>query len=125
MTVKRCVPISDEENAVAGTGAPEAPPMAVCCMVASAVEAGSITKRRMTMLSGLVDAFVDGFSYTATLVVSGNAVETKPSGTANATPIFASKTFGGGQGENVQDIPVRATLVPSGHIIASIGHAIG
>src|SRR3989338_7535636 len=123
-TVKRCVPSTVEENEVVGTGRPEAPPMAVCWIVASAVDDALISYRRMIILPFSVeDATI--VSYAATLAASGSVVTEKPTGSAKAMPASASDTFGGWQGENVHDGPMRATVVPSGQTCASSGHAIG
>ena len=75
------------------------------------------------IMSAVEDA--TGMLYATMLASSGSALSTKPAGTANAMPTLGSETFGGLHGEKVHDKPVRETEVPSGQIIASIGHAIG
>src|SRR3989338_1489195 len=64
-------------------------------------------------------------SYAATAAASGNSASVKPAGTANEMPTSGSDTFGGGHVGNMQELPVRATEVPSGQMSASTGHAIG
>ena len=76
------------------------------------------------MLATLVEEAVD-FSYAATLAESGNSVAVKPSGTAKDMLISESETFGREHAENVQELPVRETAVPSGHRKASSGQVIG
>ena len=123
--VKRCAPSTVEENEVAPTGAPEAPPMAVCWIVESAVDDASIAYRRIIMLEVNPSADGLGISYAATLVASGRALSTKPIGTAKATPTLESETFGEGHAKKTQEVPARETEVPSGQVIASTGHAMG
>jgi len=97
--------------------------MAVCCMVASAVEDAGIAYRRMTMLADSESPA--GISYTATLAASSDSASVKPAGTAKAIPTSESKMFGGGHVGKVQERPLRPTEVPSGQTRASIGQAIG
>jgi len=110
---------------VTETGAPEVPLTAVCCMTASAVEEASIAYRRMTMLETSVEEATTDDSYAAMLALSGSAAIENAVGNAKEMPTLGSETFGARHGANVQEVPIRATEVPSGHTRASIGHTIG
>lgn len=76
------------------------------------------------ILAMLVEEVAD-FSYAATLAESGNSTAVKPSGIAKDMLISESETFGREHAENVQELPVRETEVPSGHSKASSGQVIG
>src|SRR3989344_8074551 len=81
-------------------------------------------KRRMIIWDGSAGVG-SAFSYATTLAESGRGASTNPSGTANAIPISASETFGGGHVGNVQDEPVRPRVVPSGQTRESVRHTTG
>src|SRR3989344_5812366 len=69
----------------------------------------------------------DGFSNAAARVESGPRAflfSTYPSGRTKATPSEESSAFGGGQGANSHEEPVRPTAEPSGQSFASSEHAI-
>lgn len=125
-TVKRWLPSTVDVNDVTLTGAPEAPLIAVCCMVASTVEEAVSAKRRMTMLLFSVEEAID-ISYEAMLAASGSCAVVNPVGIAKdrRTSPIGIETFGNGHTWKVQEEPLRETDVPSGHCRASSGQTIG